>query len=215
MTTRRSKLNYSTRSSCWGQGVALLRLVVTVLWLMMTTLSVRVVDGYKFGLLVKTFNNEFFLLAQQGCDDFARMHNSTCVYRGPLPTDEVPNPDPDGHVQANMLLEMLETDEIDALAISVKGPDAIGPAIQRAVDEYGIPVVTFDSDAPNSKVRRREVVLVTSHIVLFSHSVYLRFLDITASSLCWNRQSISRDYTGKGCQANITSRWHLCSSRCR
>jgi ribose transport system substrate-binding protein len=39
---------------------------------------------------------------------------------------------------------------VDALAISVLNPDMLTPAIDEAVDS-GIPVLTFDSDAPNSK----------------------------------------------------------------
>lgn len=39
---------------------------------------------------------------------------------------------------------------VDALNISVLSPDLLTPAIDRAVDA-GIPVLTFDSDAPNSK----------------------------------------------------------------
>eukprot|EP00339_Tiarina_fusa_P029647 CAMPEP_0117073674 /NCGR_PEP_ID=MMETSP0472-20121206/51879_1 /TAXON_ID=693140 ORGANISM="Tiarina fusus, Strain LIS" /NCGR_SAMPLE_ID=MMETSP0472 /ASSEMBLY_ACC=CAM_ASM_000603 /LENGTH=761 /DNA_ID=CAMNT_0004798329 /DNA_START=89 /DNA_END=2374 /DNA_ORIENTATION=+ len=107
--------------------------------------------SYRIGLLVKTFNNEFFQLAEQGCKDyvatFLTHKNSTCIYQGPLPTVENPNPDPDGTVQANMLLEMIPN--VDALAISVKNAEAITPAIQVAIDA-GIPVVTFDSDAPDS-----------------------------------------------------------------
>lgn len=39
---------------------------------------------------------------------------------------------------------------VDALDISVLNPDLLTPAIDRATDA-GIPVLTFDSDAPNSK----------------------------------------------------------------
>lgn len=105
--------------------------------------------GYKIGLLVKTYNNEFFELARDGCAERAALtNNSTCDYRGPLPTPEVPNPDPDGLVQADMLRQLLN-ESIDGLAVSVKNPEAITPVINEAM-ERGIPVVTFDSDADMS-----------------------------------------------------------------
>lgn len=103
--------------------------------------------NYTLGLLVKTYNNEFFQLSLEGCSDFCLDNHCSCLYEGPLPTPEVPNPDPDGTIQAQMLLDMIPL--VDALAVSVKNAEAIEPAILQAT-QAGIPVVTFDSDAPNS-----------------------------------------------------------------
>ncbi len=48
------------------------------------------------------------------------------------------------------ILESLIAKRVDGIAISPNDPDGITPVINRAMDT-GIPVLTFDSDAPKSK----------------------------------------------------------------
>jgi ribose transport system substrate-binding protein len=48
-----------------------------------------------------------------------------------------------------MVMDLIETNAMDALAIAVRSDEVVGPAIKQAVAK-GIPVVTFDSDAPGT-----------------------------------------------------------------
>ena len=127
-------------------------LFLFILWLG-TRGYTRCVDSYRIGMAVKTAENEFFKLAEQGCTDRLRFAsgNSTdeCLYFGPMSTANVSNPDPDGLIQAQMIEQVLANDRIDGLAISVRNALVLGPVIQSAIAQ-GIPVITFDSDAPDS-----------------------------------------------------------------
>lgn len=104
-------------------------------------------NAYRLGLAVKSYDNAFFHLAEQGCLDRAAESGHTCLYGGPRSGPNNTNPDPDGVIQAELLTEML--DEVDAVAVSVRNGATIGPVFDQA-RERGIPVVTFDSDAPES-----------------------------------------------------------------
>lgn len=53
-------------------------------------------------------------------------------------------------VEQAQIIESLIERKVDGIAISVNDADALQPSIDKAVDA-GIPVVTFDSDAPKSK----------------------------------------------------------------
>lgn len=101
------------------------------------------VSSYRLGLAVKSSDNAFFHLAEQGCLDRASEGNHTCIYGGPLSTANN-----SGVMQAILLEEML--DEVDAVAVSVRDGVTIAPVFDIAL-ERGIPVITFDSDAPASR----------------------------------------------------------------
>ena len=108
--------------------------------------------SYKFALVPKTMENPFFIQSLEGCEDRVALwdDNSTCLYGGVAASPENPNPDPDGRLQADYVRQLLhETDDLDGLAISVKNPELLKPIIDGAA----IPVIAFDSDAPNSKRR--------------------------------------------------------------
>ncbi|MCR4373237.1 MAG: substrate-binding domain-containing protein, partial [Acidobacteria bacterium] len=63
------------------------------------------------------------------------------IYRGPDKADEL---------KQKEILESFITQKVDGIAISVLNASFLTPAIDRAI-EAGIPVVTWDSDAPESK----------------------------------------------------------------
>ena len=115
-------------------------------------------------VMPKSVDNPFFAEAEQGCHDQAAqltrsiMSGSStnrviikCNYTGP-PADAN---DTSGELQAAMVLELLQRQLdtgggiMEALAIAVRTVDTVGPVIQQVV-EAGIPVVTFDSDAPDT-----------------------------------------------------------------
>jgi ABC-type sugar transport system substrate-binding protein len=102
--------------------------------------------SWTFALVPKSVDNPFFDVARDGCMDQAALLGLTCLYTGPpaIATDA------DGSIQAHIISDLIDARAIDGLAVSVGRADAIEPVIEKAV-LAGIPVVTFDSDAPNSK----------------------------------------------------------------
>lgn len=78
--------------------------------------------------------------------DNADILGVTCLYTGPAAEAR----DSDGSIQAQIISDLIDAQSIDGLAISVGNLSAIKPVIEKAM-QAGIPVITFDSDAPNSK----------------------------------------------------------------
>ncbi|CAB9510802.1 acid type B receptor subunit 2 [Seminavis robusta] len=113
---------------------------------------------YMFAVVPKQFI-EFFEPTKLGCIDHSarlssKLEGTTveCLYIGPAEAADR------GIVQAQIVQDMLwgssdgeeEPLPIDGLAISVVDPDLMTPILRKAKDDLGIPVVTFDSDAPES-----------------------------------------------------------------
>ncbi|MGB3337049.1 MAG: substrate-binding domain-containing protein, partial [Devosia sp.] len=99
-------------------------------------------DNLVFAVVPKAMNNPFFDLARDGCEARAsELGNVTCTYIGPVEHEAA--------TQAQ-IIEDLITQGVDGLAISVSDIAAATTVINRAV-EAGIPVITFDSDAPDSQ----------------------------------------------------------------
>jgi ABC-type sugar transport system substrate-binding protein len=98
-----------------------------------------------FAIVPKSIDNPFFDVALDGCMDQARVLGVRCLWTGP-PADV---DDQDGTIQAQIVDELLDQGDIDGLSISCKAEESCNRVIQRAV-QLGIPVTTFDSDAPES-----------------------------------------------------------------
>jgi ABC-type sugar transport system substrate-binding protein len=102
-------------------------------------------------IVPKSTDNPFFDPSGDGCKDQAALltqsgdREVTCEYIGPGPAAD----DNDGKIQAQIVMDLITNGTVDALSISVRDSAAMAPAIQMAHDK-GIPVVTFDSDAPES-----------------------------------------------------------------
>jgi ABC-type sugar transport system substrate-binding protein len=101
---------------------------------------------YTFALVPKSIDNPFFDVARDGCMDNADILGVTCLYTGSAAGVK----DSDGSIQAQIISDLIDARSIDGLAISVGKLKAIEPVIEQAM-KAGIPVITFDSDAPNSK----------------------------------------------------------------
>lgn len=110
---------------------------------------------YRFGLLAKFINNDFFDVARDGCVDRARQlerdSNWTdtleCVYIGHTTHSEV------GHLQAEAILQALNQSQVDntpfdGLSLSVTNGDDLKPVYEE-IERLDIPLVTFDSDDAN------------------------------------------------------------------
>ncbi|WP_428392849.1 sugar-binding protein [Lichenicoccus sp.] len=96
---------------------------------------------YRFAIVPKSLNNPYFDLARDGCmAEAKKLGNVTCVYTGPV------NQDAAAEVQT---IQDLITRGIDGIAISVADAGSVQRVIARA-RHAGIPVITFDADAPKS-----------------------------------------------------------------
>ena len=94
----------------------------------------------KFALIPKGMDNPYFDLSRDGCLAEAKKLGVTCIYKGPA-THE-----PATEVQ---IMQDFITQGVDGIAISVADADSVTGVIKAARDA-GIPVITFDADAPNS-----------------------------------------------------------------
>jgi len=113
------------------------------LLLLLTMAAVPTVHAYKIALVPKmTSAVGFYGLVEQGClDKASAQDNVTCMYTGTY----------DASVEGSLeiLNNLIDDDSIDAISISVLDPDAYTPVINRGMAK-GKPIVTFDSDAPDS-----------------------------------------------------------------
>jgi len=103
--------------------------------------------GYTFGLIAKSQGNAVFQVARVGAEDAARklgaQHGLALRIDWRTPNDE------DAQKQAEAI-EQLVLAGADGLAVSCSDANKLTDAINKAVGK-GVPVCTFDSDAPRSK----------------------------------------------------------------
>lgn len=103
--------------------------------------------AYTFGLVAKSQGNAVFQVARVGAEDAARelgaKHGLKIKIDWRTPNEE------DAQKQAEAI-EQLVLAGADGVAISCSDANKVTDAINKAVTE-GVPVVTFDSDAPASK----------------------------------------------------------------
>ncbi len=99
------------------------------------------------GFLGKSLTNDVFQAAQSGARDAAKelgpKYNADVEIEIRTPNDE------DATKQAEAI-EALARRGVDGIAISCSEANTVTPSIDKAV-EKGVPVMCFDSDAPNSK----------------------------------------------------------------
>jgi ribose transport system substrate-binding protein len=95
----------------------------------------------RFALIPKSLDIPVFDYARIGGERAAAELGVEVIYRGPDKADEL---------KQKEILESFITQKVDGIAISVLSAEFLTPTIDRAV-EAGIPVVTWDSDAPKSK----------------------------------------------------------------
>ncbi len=95
----------------------------------------------RFALIPKSLDIPVFDYARIGGERAAAELGVEVIYRGPDKADEL---------KQKEVLESFITQKVDGIAISVLNASFLTSTIDRAV-EAGIPVVTWDSDAPASK----------------------------------------------------------------
>src|SRR6476646_5683279 len=97
---------------------------------------------YKFAIVPKAMNNPFFDVARDGCLKRAKeLGNVECIYKGRVEHEPA--------TQAQ-IIQHFGTQKVDGLASSVADVAAMTKSIEAAT-AAGIPVITFDADAPGSK----------------------------------------------------------------
>jgi ribose transport system substrate-binding protein len=95
----------------------------------------------RYALIPKSLDIPVFDYARIGGERAAQALGVEVIYRGPDRADEL---------RQKEILESFITQKVDGIAISVLNASFLTSTIDRAV-EAGIPVVTWDSDAPDSK----------------------------------------------------------------
>jgi ribose transport system substrate-binding protein len=95
----------------------------------------------RFAFIPKALHIPVFTYARTGAERAAKQANAEILWRGPETTDEI---------RQKEILESFIAQRVDGIAISCLNGDLLTDAIDRAV-EAGIPVITWDSDAPKSK----------------------------------------------------------------
>ncbi len=101
---------------------------------------------YTFGIIAKSNGNPVFQAARVGAIDAARDLSKD----GIEVTADWRTPNSEDAQQQAQYIEQLVTAGVDGIAISVSDAKVLTSAINSAVDK-GVPVVCFDSDAPDSK----------------------------------------------------------------
>jgi ribose transport system substrate-binding protein len=97
---------------------------------------------FRFAVIPKALDIPVFDYAKKGAERAAReLGNVEVIWRGPETGDQL---------KQKEILEAFITQRVDGIAISCLNGDFLTDTINRAVDS-GIPVITWDADAPNSK----------------------------------------------------------------
>lgn len=96
----------------------------------------------RFAVIPKSLDLPVFNYARIGAERAAKeLGNVDIIWNAPASADQL---------KQKEILESFITQRVDGIAISALNGDYLTDTINRAVD-LGIPVVTWDSDAPNSK----------------------------------------------------------------
>ncbi len=95
----------------------------------------------RFAIVPKSMNNPYFDLSRDGCNAEAAKLGVTCIYQGPVEQEPA--------TEVQIIQDMISR-HVDGIAISVADAASVARVIRQA-RAAGIPVITFDADAPNSK----------------------------------------------------------------
>ncbi|SIN99417.1 rhamnose ABC transporter substrate-binding protein [Vannielia litorea] len=104
--------------------------------LMMAGGAASAQDNVRIALVVKALGIGFFEAAAKGAEEAAaELGNVEIIYTGPTDTTA------EGQIE---VINALIAQNVDAIAISANDPDAVAPALKKAMDR-GITVISWDS----------------------------------------------------------------------
>jgi rhamnose transport system substrate-binding protein len=97
----------------------------------------------RIGIVAKSLGNGFFDAVHRGADEAAAELGVQIIFTGP------PTPTAEGQIE---VINALVAQRVDAIAVSANDPDALVPALQRAM-QRGIEVLSYDSSvAPQGRM---------------------------------------------------------------
>lgn len=130
------------KPSQWIKGLDWLRTIILSVLIISLFLSCSSKEKkLHFVLVPKSLSNPYWFEAEDGMKDAAAKLGAKAEFLGPVQADVA--------VQVN-IIESLIARQVDGIAVSPDDPDGIKSVIDRAI-AAGIPVLTFDSDSPESK----------------------------------------------------------------
>jgi ribose transport system substrate-binding protein len=94
-----------------------------------------------FALVPKALGVPFYADVEKGCKIEAAKIGAECLFTGPSQLDDA---------EQLRIVRDLITRKVAGISVAPNNPDSIAGGIAAALDA-GIPTITFDSDAPNSK----------------------------------------------------------------
>jgi ribose transport system substrate-binding protein len=94
-----------------------------------------------FALVPKLVGVPFYADVEAGCKEEAKKINAECLFTGPTQADEAE--------QVRVIRDLI-TRGVAGIGIAPNNPESVASAIVAA-QAKGIPIITFDSDAPKSK----------------------------------------------------------------
>lgn len=101
-----------------------------------STAAIAQDDPVRIALVVKSLGNGFFEAANRGAEEAAaELGNVEIIYTGPTTTTA------EGQIE---VINSLIAQDVDAIAVSANDPDALVPALQKAM-QRGIAVISWDS----------------------------------------------------------------------
>jgi ribose transport system substrate-binding protein len=98
-------------------------------------------DEKVYAVVPKALGVPFYADAEKGCMEAATKIGAKCLFTGPAQLDDA---------EQIRIIRDLITKKVAGISVAPNNPDSISSVIVAA-QQKGIPVVTFDSDAPNSK----------------------------------------------------------------
>jgi ribose transport system substrate-binding protein len=101
----------------------------------------------RIAMIAKSASNPSFVAARTGAENRAR--ELSAALNRPVRIEWLTPPQEDGAVQAQRIAQAVK-EGMDAVLLSCSDARAVTPAIDDAVG-HGVPVMTFDSDAPDSR----------------------------------------------------------------
>jgi rhamnose transport system substrate-binding protein len=108
----------------------------------------------RIGFVAKSLGNGFFDAVHRGADEAAKSLGAEVIFTGPT------TPTAEGQIE---VINALVAQHVAAIAVSANDPDALVPALQRALTR-GIKVVSFDS-AVDPKGRNLHVAAASEELI--------------------------------------------------